>query len=91
MFGYSPDGAVVQVHGTGPFHIHWTNGVQTLDSPSAASTFTFRRADRVKGRRGTGVIRQGYASGDIIQYEIAGDAGITVMENQSDIQRVTDP
>jgi quercetin dioxygenase-like cupin family protein len=86
MFGYSPDGAVVQVHGVGPFHIHWVNGVATLDSADA-SGFTFRKAERVEGRRGQGVIRQGYASGDIIQYEIAADDGTVFMENQADIRR----
>ena len=88
MFGYSPDGAVVQVHGIGPFHIHWLNGVETLDSSAAASIFMFRKAERVEGRRGRGVIRQGYASGDIIQYEIAGDDGTVFMENQTDIRRI---
>lgn len=88
MFGYSPDGAVVQVHGVGPFHIHWVDGVETLDSPSAASTFDFRKTEHVEGRRGKGVIRQGYASGDIIQYEIAGDSGSVFMENQIDIRRL---
>ena len=78
--------AIVQVHGVGPFHIHWVNGVATLDSP-AASGFLFRKTERVEGRRGKGVIRQGYASGDIIQYEIAGDDGTVFMENQSDIRR----
>src|SRR5918992_1288496 len=27
MFGYIPDGAIVQVHGVGPFHIHWRAGI----------------------------------------------------------------
>jgi len=61
MFGYCPDGAIVQVHGTGPFRIHWRHGLKTLDSPDAASTFSFRRGDRVRATRGTGVIREGYA------------------------------
>ena len=26
MFGHIPDGAIVQVHGTGPFHIYWREG-----------------------------------------------------------------
>jgi quercetin dioxygenase-like cupin family protein len=36
MFAASPDGAVVQVHGIGPFHIHWRDGVKTLDDSDAA-------------------------------------------------------
>src|ERR687895_613468 len=41
MFGYTPDAAIVQVHGVGPFHIRWRDGDQwrdsykTLDSPDA--------------------------------------------------------
>src|SRR6266576_2607444 len=29
MFGYCPDGAIVQVHGTGPFLIRWCHGLKT--------------------------------------------------------------
>ena len=75
MFGYCPDGAVVQVHGIGPFRIHWRHGVKTLDSPDAAATFSFRRGDRVRAPRGSGTIREGYASGPIVQYEIEPASG----------------
>jgi hypothetical protein len=88
MFGYCPDGAIVQVQGVGPFLIHWKHGVSTLDDRNAAAVFTFRKDERVQGTRGKGTIRQGYASGSIIQYEIAGDDGSTYMENQSDLQRL---
>ncbi len=27
MWGYTPEAAIVQVHGVGPFHIHWRAGV----------------------------------------------------------------
>ena len=87
MFGYSPDGAVVQVHGIGPFHIHWIHGVSTLDDANAASIFTFRKDEHIDSPRGKGVIRQGYASGDIIQYEIAGDDGTAFMANQNEMRR----
>jgi hypothetical protein len=56
-------------------------------APTAASTFNFRKSEHVEGRRGKGVTRQGYASGDIIQYEVAGDNGSVFMENQIDIRR----
>lgn len=87
MYGASPEGAVVQVHGIGPFHIHWLNGVRTLDDADAAATFRFRKGDRVRAPRGTGVIRQGYASGTIIQYEVQPDTGERFMANQGDVQR----
>jgi quercetin dioxygenase-like cupin family protein len=88
MFGYCPDGAVVQVHGIGPFVIHWRHGVKTLDDPDAASTFTFRKNDRVKTPRGEGIIKEGYASGEIVQYEIENASGARFMANQSDTQRM---
>ena len=77
----------VQVHGIGPFQIHWWHGLKTLDDPGAASTFTFRKGERVEGSRGRGSIRQGYASGDIIQYEVALENGTVVMMDQSDLHR----
>jgi quercetin dioxygenase-like cupin family protein len=88
MFGYCPDGAVVQVHGIGPFHIHFIHGTKTLDDADARSTFTFQRGDRVQTPRGRGTIRNGYASGSIIQYEIQGDDGNPYMANQSDTSRI---
>src|SRR5688572_8653206 len=38
MFGASPDGAVVQVQGVGPFLIHWRHGSKTLDDSDAGKT-----------------------------------------------------
>lgn len=70
MFGASPEGAIVQVHGIGPFHIHWRNGFSSLDHANADKVFRFRKGDVVTTPRGIGTIRQGYASGSIIQYEI---------------------
>lgn len=88
MYGYSPDGAVVQVQGIGPFHIHWRHGAKTLDDADAVKTFTFTRKDRVHAERGPGTIRNGYASGDVIQYEIAGDDGKVFMANQAELRRI---
>jgi hypothetical protein len=87
MFGYCPDGAVVQVHGIGPFQIHWRHGLKTLDSPDAAATFSFRRGERVSAPRGTGTIREGYASGAIVQYEIEPAQGEHFMADQNDVRR----
>jgi len=88
MFGYCPDGAIVQVHGVGPFVIHWIHGAKTLSEPDAASTFKFRRHDRVKTPRGEGLIREGYASGDIVQYEIETPGGVRFMASESETQRM---
>ena len=88
MFGYCPDGAVVQVHGVGPFLIHWLHGAKTLDEPDAAATFTFRRGERVEGPRGRGTIREGYASREIIQYEVERDDGSRFMADANELHRI---
>jgi quercetin dioxygenase-like cupin family protein len=65
MFGYTPDAAIVQVHGVGPFHIHWRAGntwwdnLKTLDDADASTFFKFKKGERVVAKRGTGRIRQG--------------------------------
>lgn len=87
MFGYSPDGAVVQVHGVGPFHIHWAHGSKTLDDADAATVFTFKRGERVDTPRGKGTIGNGYASGEIIQYEITTEDGRIYMVSQHELRR----
>jgi quercetin dioxygenase-like cupin family protein len=87
MFGYCPDGAIVQVHGIGPFVIHWMHGAKTLNDPDAAQTFKFRKGERVKTARGEGVIKEGYASGEIVQYEIETAAGDRFMASESDTLR----
>lgn len=87
MYGWSPDGAVVQVHGVGPFHIHWRDGLTTLDDPAGPATFRYRKGDRLQTPRGAGVVRQGYASGAIIQYEMVGDGGGVFMATERDVRR----
>jgi quercetin dioxygenase-like cupin family protein len=88
MYGYSPDGAVVQVHGVGPFHIHWVEGSRTLDDADAAATFRFRRGERVQTPRGRGTIRNGYASGAIVQYEVEVEGGGLFMVDQEELRRL---
>lgn len=56
----------------GPFHIHWRDGLKSMDHANADKVFRFRKGDVVTTPRGIGTIRQGYASGSIIQYEIEG-------------------
>ena len=94
MFGYIPHGAIVQVHGVGPFHIHWRAGNQwldrhkTLDDSDAGSVFKFKKGERVITKRGPGHIRQGYYSGEVLQYEIEGDDGALYMANEEELGRV---
>jgi quercetin dioxygenase-like cupin family protein len=93
MFGYIPDGAIVQVHGTGPFHIYWRAGTswhmghKTLDNPDAAVHFKFRKGERVVSKRGPGRVRQAYFSGEILQYEIEGEDGSLFMALEGELQR----
>ncbi|HEX6083275.1 MAG TPA: cupin domain-containing protein [Thermoanaerobaculia bacterium] len=92
MFGFTPEAAVVQVHGVGPFHIHWRAGnewreqLKTLDDPDAATVFRFRKGQHVTTKRGAGRIRQGYDSGEVIGYEIDGDDGTLFMALESEIE-----
>jgi hypothetical protein len=87
MFARSPEAAIVQVHGVGPFHIHWRDGLTTLDDPGAASTFRFRRDDEVVAARGRGQIRHGYASGALVQYEIETADGSRFMATEGEVRR----
>jgi hypothetical protein len=94
MFGFIPDGAIVQVHGIGPFHIHWRSGSRwlekdtSLDDAGAAKLFKFKKGERISTRRGKGKIRQGYFSGEVLQYEIESDEGSLYMANEDELQRI---
>ena len=92
MFGFTPEAAIVQVHGVGPFHIHWRAGsgwrdrLKTLDDADAASVFKYKKGERVVARRGGGRIRQGYDSGEIVGYEIDGDDGTLFMALEEELR-----
>jgi len=84
MFGYAPEGAVVQVHGVGPFHITWKHAVSTLEEKP--TLFRFRRGDLVESARGEGRIRQGYASGPLVQYEVKGGSAGLFMAQERELR-----
>ena len=86
MFGYSPIGAIVQVHGVGPFRIHWRGGLHTLDDPDAKSVFRFVRGARVLFKSQGGKVAEGYASGKIVQYEIESSNGERFMVSEQELQ-----
>jgi len=86
MFGFSPNGAIVQIHGIGPFSIHWHGGLHTLDDPDANRTFRFKKGMKVDSTRGSGTIFQGYASGKVVQYEIEDANGTHFMENEDAVR-----
>ena len=93
MFGYTPDAAIVQVHGVGPFHIDWRAGnvwwhdVKTLDDADAGSLFKFKKGERVIAKRGAGRIRQGYDSGEIIGYDVVRADGSLFMALENELRR----
>jgi quercetin dioxygenase-like cupin family protein len=87
MFGFSPDGAIVQIHGVGPFRIHWHGGLRTLNDADARTTFRFARGERIVSPRGEGTIVEGYGSGRIIQYEVEGSGGGRFMVSEEDARR----
>lgn len=87
MFAYSPDGAVVQVHGVGPFHIHWRDSVRVLDEPGSSGRFRFRIGEQLSSPRGVARIRQGYAAGTLIQYEIERADGALFMVHEHELRR----
>ena len=87
MFGYSSDSAIVQVHGIGPFHILWRNGLVTTDDSAAGTTFRFQRGEQVVAPRGPGRIRAAYASGSLIQYDIERPDGSRFMAHERDLRR----
>ena len=87
MFGWSPEGAVVQVHGVGPFHIHWRDGLRMLTDSGAATAFRYRIGDAVAGARGAGRVRQGYAAGALIQYEVTRPDGQLYMAREAELRR----
>jgi hypothetical protein len=92
MFGYTPDAAIVQVHGVGPFHIHWRAGntwwdnLKTLDDADAGTFFKFKKGERVIAKRGTGRIRQGYDSGEFIGYEVQRADGRLFMALENELR-----
>ena len=59
----------------------------TIRTPS---TFRFKKGQRVVTVRGTGRIRQGYDSGEMIGYEIDGDDGSLFAAEESDLRLATD-
>jgi quercetin dioxygenase-like cupin family protein len=93
MFGYTPDAAIVQVHGVGPFHIDWRAGntwwhdLKTLDDPDANSVFKFKKGERVFAKRGAGRILHGYDSGEFIGYDVQRPDGSLFMAMEDELRR----
>jgi quercetin dioxygenase-like cupin family protein len=94
MFAYAPDGVIVQVHGIGPYTQAFCQPLLTLaatdtgDSAGVSpSAFRFRQGELVSAGRGTGRIRQGYASGNVIQDEVVAQDGSVFMAQEKELER----
>ncbi len=87
MFAYSPEPAVVQVHGIGPFDTHWKHGMISLEDADADTVFRFRMGEMVSTPRGDGRIRWGGASGKLIQYDIERADGSVFAVREHEVRR----
>jgi len=98
-FGWSKTEAIIQVHGIGPFQIipadteehlsGWRNTPQNgwLRDPMTASFFKFKITERVKSKRGEGMIVGGMHSekSQITQYFVQMDNGDAFCESEKDL------
>jgi hypothetical protein len=86
-FSYTPEQAIVQIHGVGQLDTHYPVVMKILSEPNDEAAFKFKMGDRVIAKRGRGQIRQGWAFGEIIEYKIEGDNGSLFMAQEEDLQR----
>lgn len=84
IFGEAAEPATVQVHGIGPFHLHWQYPLQTFESADAAQAFRYRAGQRIRTKYGVGTIEKGWRSGPIVQYETR-VGGELVMATESEV------
>lgn len=87
MFAIIDEEAIVQVHGIGPFHIHWLDGLAVLSQPADSAHFRFRAGDAVEGRGGRGRISDGYASGALVQYVVVRADSSRYMATEADLRK----
>lgn len=89
-FGLSKGETVVQIHGVGPFRIVLADPWLYLTDPKARERFKFKEGERVKSKRGEGVVRYGVHSekNKITQYAVAKDDGDAFFEFEGELERV---
>jgi quercetin dioxygenase-like cupin family protein len=93
MFGYAPEAVIVQVHGTGPYTQKFCHALLALDPIAddktiavSPSSFRFHKDDFVQTPHGSAHIRQGYATGNVIEYEVVGADGNVFMAQEHDLR-----
>ena len=89
-FGLSKGETVVQIHGVGPFKINMADPWMILTDPKAAVHFKLKENERVKSKRGDGVIRWGVYSekNKITQYAVEKKDGGVFFEFEGELERV---
>jgi quercetin dioxygenase-like cupin family protein len=86
-FAYSEDGAILQVFGVGPFKQTFLGGEKILSKSNDREVFKLAIGDKVRHRRGDGVILDGWACGTIVQYDVQKQDGTLFMGVAEDFVR----
>ena len=86
-FAYSEHGAILQVFGIGPFQQTFLGGEKILSKSNDREVFKLAIGDKVRHRRGDGVILDGWACGTIVQYEVQKQDGTLFMGVAEDFVR----
>ena len=86
-FAYSEDGALLQVFGVGPFKQTFLGGEKILSKSNDREVFKLAIGDKVRHRRGDGVVLDGWACGTIVQYEVQKQDGTLFMGLAGDFVR----
>jgi len=86
-FAYSEDGAILQVFGVGPFKQTFLGGEKILSKSNDREVFKLAIGDKVRHRRGDGVVLDGWVCGTIVQYEVQKQDGTLFMGLAGDFVR----
>lgn len=88
-FGLSKGETVVQIHGVGPFKTILADPWMFLTDPQATGHFKFKENERVKSKRGEGVIKWGASSekNRITQYAVEKKDGDVFFEFEGELEK----
>ena len=101
-FGWSKTDSIIQIHGIGPFKVipvdewqfvtgwKWMPDASLKPEPGVVSAFKWKPNDRVRSKRGAGVVLFGARSvrNKVTQYEIQGDNGAKFFEFEDELSAV---
>jgi cupin superfamily acireductone dioxygenase involved in methionine salvage len=89
-FGLAKGELVVQIHGVGPFKTVLADPWLNLTDPKADGKFKFKEGERVRSKRGEGIIRWGVYSekNRITQYAVENKDGDAFFEFEGELERV---